>query len=480
METRQKLSGDFERDSDSLDRMLCFGISFDIKKRPIQIGGKRGLFWYASSLANDLLIEQILSHYLSISACEDGKENGTASAEDFRFNAVPAGDIELCDDLSAAADSVLSGNSALLVEGFDKIIVTDTKSIPSRSVGEPESDKVLRGSRDGFVEALIQNVAMIRRRLCVQGLCIRKFTVGSRAKSTVALCYIDGLADKKYVERLSEKIAGIDTDSLTMGQESLAECLLHRAWYNPFPKFRYTERPDAVSAMMLEGSVIILCDNSPQAMIMPTAIFDFLQESDDFYFPPLIGGYLRILRMIVFLVALLLTPTWYLLTLHPEVVPKVFTFILIENYGYLPVIAQLLLVEFIIDGLKLASMNTPDVLSGSLSIVAGLIIGDFAIEVGWLVPEVILYMAFAAMANFTQPSFELGYAFKFMRILLLILIALFDWIGFAVGLVLILLSIALNKTPDGSRSYLYPLIPWDGKALFRQFVRVRKKSSQKR
>ncbi|MGM9680160.1 MAG: spore germination protein [Eubacteriales bacterium] len=469
----EKLTGDFEKDAAAFDKLVGFGSCFDLKKRPIEVGGKKGYFWYASSLANDLLIEQMLSHYLLL------KGELPDSAEMFRTSAVPAGDVTLVEDLSAGADEVLSGNSALMIEGMDRMIVTDTKSVPSRGVGEPESDKVLRGSRDGFVENLIENVAILRRRLCVQGLRIQKFSVGNRAKSNVALLSIDGLADDQYVKKLADKLSSIQTDSLTMGQESLAECLLHKAWYNPFPKFRYTERPDAVSAMLLEGSVAILCDNSPQAMILPTAIFDFLQESDDFYFPPLVGGYLRILRMTVFLIALLLTPTWYLLTMHPEWVPKVFSFILIEDRGYLPILVQLLLVEFTIDGLKLASMNTPDVLSGSLSIVAGLIIGDFAIEVGWLVPEVILYMAFAAMANFTQPSYELGYAFKFMRILLLILTALFDWVGFVAGLILIVLFISLNKTPDGSRSYLYPLIPWNGRALLRQFIRVSKKNSQK-
>lgn len=469
----ESFSGNFEQDVLRFDEMVGFGRCFDLKKRQVRVGGKQAYFWYASSLSNDLLVEHMISFYLA---------KGEAPNDDpqrFLASLVPAGDAAVENDLSKAADEVLSGNSALMVEGLDCLIVTDTKSVPSRGVGEPESDKVLRGARDGFVENLIQNAAFLRRRLCTKGLCMKKFTVGSRAKSSVALCYIEGLADPKYVQSLAHRIESIDTDALTMGQESLAECLLHRAWYNPFPKFRYTERPDAVCAMLLEGSVAILCDNSPQAMILPTAIFDFLQESDDFYFPPLIGGYLRILRMTVFLVAMLLTPVWYLLTLHPNWVPEVFSFIRVEDPGHLPILVQLLLVEFTIDGLKLASLNTPDALSGSLSIVAGLIIGDFAIEVGWLVPEVILYMAFAAMANFTQPSFELGYAFKFLRIGLLILIALFDWIGLIVGLALSILLICLNKTPDGSRSYLYPLIPFNGKALFRQFFRTRKQNRQK-
>lgn len=465
-----EVSGLFDRDCDELDQLINVGISFDLKKRTLKIGSKTACLWYLGTLSNDILIEQILAFYLQVGDCH------LKNADCFMESGVPAGDIQGEKNFQKTAKEILSGNSALLVEGLDRFIITDTKSIPSRSVGEPENDKVLRGSRDGFVESIIQNCAILRRRLCVQNLVLKKFTIGEISKSDVVMCYINGMADEKFVHTISEKLSSIQTDALTMGQESLAECLVHRKWWNPFPKFRYTERPDAVSAMLLEGSIILLCDNSPQAMILPCSIFDFIQESDDFYFPPLVGSYLRILRMIVFLIALFLTPIWYLLIKNPQWIPATFSFIYPEDAGAIPIIWQLLLVEFTIDGLKMASLNTPDALAGSLSIVAGLIIGDFAINIGWLAPDVILYMAFAAMANFTQPSFELGYAFKFIRILLLLLICFLNVAGFIFGLTLTLLFLLLNQTADGSRSYLYPLIPWNSKAILRQLFRTKKES----
>ena len=209
-------------------------------------------------------------------------------------------------------------------------------------------------------------------------------------------------------------------------------------------------------------------------MVLPSSIFDFMQETNDFYFPPLTGTYIRMVRHIVFLLALYLIPVWYLLVRHPQFVPGWLEFIIPAETGKLPLIAQLLLVEFIIDGLRMASLNTPNMLSNSLSVVGGLILGDFAVDIGWLIPEVILYMAFVAIANFTQRSYELGYAIKFLRILLLVVTAIFGVLGFVAGNVVIVILLLTNKTVNGKRSYLYPLIPFNFNALKSLFVRVKK------
>jgi stage V sporulation protein AF len=288
------------------------------------------------------------------------------------------------------------------------------------------------------------------------------------------LCYLEGKADKEYVAYLEKKLQSVDTKSLTLGHESLAEVLIRQRWYNPFPKIRYTERPDAAAAQILEGSVILLCDNSPEAMILPSTIFDFLQETNDFYFPPLTGTYIRFVRHLVFWSTLFMIPLWFLLVQNPQAVPSWLGFVLPENVGRIPIFAQLIIVEFMIDGLRMASMNTPNMLSNSLSVVGGLILGEFAVSIGWLIPEVIVYMAFVTIANFTQRSYELGYAFKFMRVGLLVLIRLFNFIGLAAGLVGIVVLLFSNKSVNGKHSYLYPLIPFNGRALLSLFVRLRK------
>jgi stage V sporulation protein AF len=190
----------------------------------------------------------------------------------------------------------------------------------------------------------------------------------------------------------------------------------------------------------------------------------------------LTGTYLRIIRHAVFWLTLFLTPIWFLGVLNPTLVPDWLAFAIPAERGKLPIYLQLLLAEFVIDGLRMASMNTPDMLTNSLSVVGGLILGEFAVDVGWLIPEVILYMAFVAIANFTQTSFELGYALKFLRILLLTLIAFFNLWGFGIGVVLILVLIATNRTVNGGHSYLYPLIPFSGRALLSLFIRRKKRS----
>lgn len=462
-----KISGNYEQDVAAFEKACAVGRCFDVKVRTLLLGRRRAHFIYISSLSSDQMLERLLTAYLACPV-ESSENAATWSAR-----VLPIGNLTLTDDLTKAGDEVREGSSVLLVDGFDKMLITDTKMIPTRSIQEPQHDQVLRGSREGFVENLIINTGILRRRLANPALHMERISVGEGAKTNLILCYIEGRAEEGYVTGIREKLGSIRTDALSLGMESLSECLIHRKWYNIFPKFRYTERPDAAAAMLLEGSLLVFCDGSPQAMILPTGIFDFLQETDDFYFPPVLGTYLRLLRTSVFFISLFLTPLWYLMIRNPGWIPHWLDFIKIQENNGLPVIVQLLLVEFTIDGLKMASLNTPNMLGSSLSVVAGLILGDFAIQVGWLIPEVILYMAFVSMANFTQPSFELGYAFKFMRILLLIAVAIANLWGFIIGLILILITIASNKTVDGSRSYLYPLIPFNKRALLRQIFRVK-------
>ena len=262
-----------------------------------------------------------------------------------------------------------------------------------------------------------------------------------------------------------------------MGQESLIEVLVNQRWYNPFPKVRYTERPDSAAATLMEGGIILLCDNNPAAMILPTSIFDFLQDTDDFSFPPMVGGYLKFVRSSVYFLSLIITPIWYLLVKNPDYVPQSFLFFVQYGESTVPILLQLLLVEFGVDGLKLASLNTPNALNSSLGIIGGLILGEMAIKVGWLSAQVIFYMAFAAIANFTQPSYELGYAFKFMRILTIVLISVFNAWGLLIGFFVTVLLIATNRGP-ALQSYLYPLVPFNRVALRRLILRSRLKPGQ--
>ncbi len=467
------LTGQFDSDIAMVDEVLRPDDSFDIIKKEMKIGDAQIVMYYIDGFVKGESLQKLLTYMVSV---KEFGQNRPGDAKNFADMHVTAAEVDVTDSLDTVVLMVMSGCTAFFCDKFDaNALIIDLRTYPARGTEEPENDKVMRGSRDGFVETLIFNTAMIRRRIRSPDLTVEYLNAGKSTRTDMALCYMKGRADADYVRELAAKITNLETDSLVLGHQSLAECLIKTRWYNPFPKIRSTERPDAAAATILEGGIILLCDNSPEAMIFPTSLPDFLQETDDYYFPPLTGTYLRILRHVIFWMTVFATPLWYLLLMHENALPEWLLFLVPKDPGELPVLAQLILTEFALDGLKLASLNTPNILSNSLSVVGGLLLGDFAVTVGWLSPDVILYMSFVAIANFTQSNYELGYAFKYMRILTLILTAVLDWAGFVLGVIVTLTLAATNKTVDGNRSYLYPLIPFNAKALARLLFRLKKK-----
>ncbi len=465
-------SGKYDKDVMTVDTILRVNDSYDLKKREIKSGGTRALIYYAEGFQDSRLMTDFVTFIQNGKNIGDGREG--AASRYAACSAVPL-DITVISCFEDVVINVLSGRSVVLSEGFGKeAIVVDARTYPIRSTSEPENDRVMRGARDGFVEAILLNVTLIRRRIRDPNLTVSYYSVGKKTRTDLAVLYLEGKSDPEYVSKIKDKINHIDTDSLVLGHQSLTETLIQRKWYNPFPKIRATERPDAASAAILEGSIIILCDNSPEALILPTSVFDFLQVTDDYYFPPLTGSYLRILRHVIFILTIYLIPVWYLILRHHEILPEWLGFLVPSKPGNLPILLQIILAEFAIDGLKLASLNTPDMLSGSLSIVGGLLLGDFAVQVGWLSPDVILYMAFVAIANFTQTSFELGYAFKYMRMLTLILTVLFDIWGFIGAIFISVILLIMNNTDASGRGYLYPVIPPGKRSFLRLMFRMKK------
>ena len=464
----QRLSEDYKSNVRFFDQKLRVSESFDVLRKTMTLPFGEATLYYIDGFVKDTVMQKLMMNFTTI-------KTAPASAREFMQTSVPYVETDVSDNAELMIQMVLSGATVMLCEGFGaEGIIIDTRTYPARETAEPEGDRVMLGARDGFVETLIFNTALIRRRIRNPALTMSYMTVGEDSKTDVVICYMADRADLKYVEELKKKISEVKTRALTVGHESLAECLIKSRWYNPFPKFRTTERPDSASAQLLEGGVLVIIDNTPQVMVFPSTIFDFMQESNDFYFPPLTGTYIRAVRYVVFFLTLIITPTWLLMLKYPELVPSFLTFAMPEDMGQLPIVAQLLLVEFIIDALRLASLNTPNMLNNSLSVVGGLILGDFAVSIGWLIPEVILYMSFVAIANFTQRSYELGYAIKFLRIFLLIVTALFGFWGYVGGLLVTLVLLVTNSTVNGKRNYLYPLIPFNGKALKSLLLRVRK------
>ena len=446
---KKEVGCSFKENIQYMDQTLPVEKSFDIIRREMEIGGKESVFYYIDGFIKDEAMLKIMDSFLSITA-----EDLPRDAKTFSKQKIPYVEVDVLKCFDDILRNVLSGTAVFFVDGYDAALCMDCRSYPARSVDEPDKDKSLRGSRDGFVETIVFNTALMRRRIRDPHLIMEMTEAGQSSRTDIAVCYMSDRVDEELLNNIKSRIEKLEVDDLRMNQQSLAECLYQHKWYNPFPKFKFTERPDTASACLLEGKVVILVDNSPSAMILPTSVFDMIEEANDYYFPTLTSVYLKISRTLINLMTIFLTPVFLLFMQNPNWLPKVFAFVAVKDTVNIPLIYQLLMLEVAIDGLRLAALNTPSMLSTPLSVIAGLVMGEFSVESGWFNSEVMLYMAFVAVANYTQPNFELGYALKFMRLALLILTALFNGWGFVMGCVLVVCSICFNKTLSG-RSYLH-------------------------
>lgn len=467
---------DFSRDVNEnmalFEKSVRVDYNFDILKRKIIMGGKQAGFYFIDGFVQEDMVEKLMQFFYSL------KPENLKDIDTFLEEGMPYTEVEKSSVLTDVIKSFLSGMTVLYIDGFDECILIDCRTYPMRSVTEPWKDRVLRGARDGFVETIVHNAALLRRRVRDTRLSLEMFQVGECSKSDVAVCYISDKADMKLVDDIKKRIKSIVVDALTMNLESLAECLFEHKWIDPFPKFKYSERPDTAAAAILDGNVVIMVDNSPAVMIIPTSVFDMIEEPDDYNFAPVIGTYLRWSRFVFTMVCMFLTPVWLLLLNNPQWIPDWLDFVTISDDITVPVIFQLLILEMSVDGLKMAAVNTPSLLSTPLSVVAGIVVGEYAVSSGWFNPESMLYMAVVTVGTYSQASFEMGYAMKFLRITELILTQIFGLYGFIIGIIIVICTIAFNKTISG-KSYIYPLIPWDWEQLKRRLFRLRLPHSHK-
>ncbi len=462
-----KLTDDYRENTSVLRRTLDAGRNFDILEKQLLIADHAASLFFIDGLVKDDILEKLLEYFYSLKP-----ENLPDSLDQFQMQNLPYIETEVLTLMDDVLKNLLSGVPCLFVNGMADCLAIDCRTYPARSVEEPMKDRTLRGSRDGFVETVVFNTALIRRRIRSPRLCMEMLTAGKSTLTDIVLCYMNDRVDRNCLEQLKSRIASVSVDALTMNQESLAELLLPGCWFNPFPKYHLTERPDTAAASVLEGNIVMLVDNSPSAIILPTSLFSIMEEANDYYFPPITGTYLRLSRFVIMVLSLILTPLFLLLMQHPEWIPESFQFIRIKDTINIPLIWQFLLLELAIDGLRLAAIHTPDMLSTPLSVIAGLVIGEFAVNSGWFNAEVMLYMAFVTIANYSQSNVELNYAVKFMRIMLLLLTCWFGLPGFSIGMLILFACLLRCRTFSG-KGYLYPLIPFHWKTLKRQLFRVK-------
>lgn len=431
-----------------VNQILPVKKSFDLIQRDMVIGGREASFFFVDGFTKDESMLKIMDSLFGVK-----EEEMPDSATGFSRECIPYVEVDTISEFDHVFRNILSGVTCLFIDGYEACLAIDCRTYPARSVEEPDKDKSLRGSRDGFVETIVFNTALMRRRIRDPHLTMEMMDIGESSRTDVALCYMSDRVDQELLENVRNRLQSIQVDDLRMNQQSLAECLFKRKWFNPLPKFKFTERPDTAAACLFEGKVVILVDNSPSALILPTSILDMVEEANDYYFPTMTGIYLKLSRGLITFLTVFLTPVFLLFMQNLNWLPEVFAFVAIKDTVNIPLVFQLLILEVAIDGLRLAALNTPSMLSTPLSVIAGIVMGEFSVQSGWFNTEVMVYMAFVAVANYTQPNFELGYALKFMRLLLLILTALFNWLGFLAGCIVVVCLICFNKTLSG-RNYL--------------------------
>lgn len=448
------------------------GESFDLLERKLNIGGRDATMFFVDGLVDGGMMQRVIFSLFSLKKPQMEKAQDAESFLKYNLPFLDAFTVKEADD---AIKHLYSGLVPLFIDEYEGIIIIDCRSYPLRGVEEPSKEKSLRGSKDGFVESMMTNIALIRRRIRDNDLIFRGYSLGSITKSDVAMVYMRNKTDMSMVNKLDTALKALKTEGLTVTEQTLVEELTgkKRNRLNPFPKVRYSQRPDVIAAHVEEGKIGIIVDNSPTVILIPAGIFDFFQDVDDYYFPALTGNYFRLIRIFNMIVILFATPIYLLFAEGDIPVHDAIKFFITEEDFAVSIFWQLILLELAIDGLKLASLNTPESLGMSLSVIGALILGEFSVSSGWFVPQTILIMAVVALASFTQPSIELGYGIKFIRILMLIGAHAAGWIGVAAAFIVSVVVVATTKTIVGT-SYLYPLIPWDGVKLKRLIFRTKK------
>ncbi|ERJ12816.1 spore germination protein [Haloplasma contractile] len=449
-----------------LKKKLGVDESFDVGVRDLIIGDRKVHLFYVTGLTN---VEYVIELIQSLVRLNDVEKVSGKEAYSIIYNRVVHQQVEEVEDLEVFSVDVLSGLLGILIDGETKGLIVDVRSYPGRQPAEPDTEKVVRGSRDGFTENIIINTALTRRRIRDGNLRHEIFKVGKKSKTDVCITYIKGKADEKVVNDIRDRIQKIDVNELTMSDKKLETLILNQG-INPFPKVRYTERPDTLAIHLYHGKIGIIVDTSPSVIIAPTTYFDQLQHAEEYRQTKVAGSFLRFSRVLGVVGSIFLVPLWILVVKQPDLLPENLRYIGPDDPGNVPIIFQVLLGEFGLEILRMAAIHTPTPLSTAMGIVAGILVGQIAIDVGLFTPEVVLYVAISQLGTFATPSYELSIANKIVKIVMIICTWFFGLWGFVGSFAFFTLGLAFTKSFN--QPYLYPLLPFNLKGFLNIFLRV--------
>lgn len=439
--------------------LLPIGSSFDILTRELYLGETRAYWIGISGLCRTELLQQIFSDLQDPLYTTD---HIIRDLHHFTASRIGYSQITFASDWDLLITQLLSGPSLLLVDGFSEALILDVRTYPTRGIDEPDTEKVTRGSRDGFVETLLFNTNLIRRRIRSPRLTFDITQIGSVSRTDIVLAYMKDQVNPTLLNHIRQTLRRLDVTSLTMGSKSLEELLIRKRWYNPLPSIQVTERPDVACSYLTEGYILLLVDNSPSVLILPCTIFHFTQSPEDYYKNPSVGTYFRLVRFVCILASLLLLPVFLLLILRYPDFSRQIGLLTTDRWNSAHLFFFTLAAEFALDLFRYATAHSSSRFSGSLAVIGGLVIGDVAIQMQWVSIEVIFYAAVTLLTTLSLPSIELGDALRLYRIFLLILTGIVGLTGFLIGIILVILSIITTPT-IGHSSYFWPLYPfhWD-------------------
>ncbi|QKS70918.1 spore germination protein [Paenalkalicoccus suaedae] len=436
-----------------LDRELAVEDNIDLIRLPLSYGGKKFVLYAVDGFIKDEAWTQIqreLSHL---------HENFTL--DHLLQSAIPYVEITTEKDPSLAMDAVLAGQALLLVEDESKMILLDTRTYPVRSPEEPDTERVVRGARDGFVETFMFNLALIRRRVRDKSLRTNYLQIGKRSKTDVCLVYMEGIASDELVEEVRSRLKQIDVDGLPMADKTLEEYVFGH-FYHPYPLVRYTERPDVCASHLFEGHIVIVVDGSPSVILAPATFWHHLQHAEEFRQKPVIGSGMRLIRMLAVWMSIFLLPIWFTLVSVEGLLPDALSFIGINELGEIPLILQFIFAEIGVEMLRMAAIHTPSALATALGLVAAILIGEVAVEVGLFSYEVVLYVAIVSIGSFATSSYELSLANRYVRQFLLLSVAFFQLPGLIIGTTMVVILLVYTKSLNAP--YLWPFLPFSYKA----------------
>lgn len=434
--------------------------SFDVVVRRIRAAGRDAALIYLDGFIQPVPAIRIMESLMRLPAEALEQEAERRLEQEL----VPYFELMWVAGPREAIDEILVGQSALVVAGLSRILILDLRQYPARSVQEPDLERVTRGAREGFTEVGLVNVNLIRRRLRDPNLRVEALKVGVRSKTDVFLLYVEDLAPKAFVEDIRRRLVEIRADALPMGSKNLEEYLTAPR-LNPFPKVRYTERPDVAASHLLEGYLVILTDTSPAAMILPANFWQFTQHAEEYVQAPIVGTYLRWVRFVGIMASIVLVPLWVAMVTHKDVLPPWLQWIGPREPGIVPVWLQLMLLTLGLDIIRMALIHTPTALATSIGLVGAVLLGQFAVDAGLFTNETVLYSALAAIGSFTTPALEFALAARLFQYPLIALSAWLGLVGLVVGLVGMIYVMALTRS--FFMPYLWPLAPLHTKALGR-------------